>query len=90
MRYTSPYIFAKVKKLPFKYVNFVLPFILSCLMSGIISFVNLAHHLGWVDGLFHLWLSSWLFSWCIAFPTVLILLPIVRRITACFVDVSIH
>lgn len=86
----SPYIFAKVKKLPFKYVNFVLPFILSCLMSGIISFVNIVHHMGWVEGLFQIWLSSWLFSWGVAFPTVLILLPIVRRITACFVDVSIH
>jgi len=84
----SPYIFGTVPKLSAKYATVVIPFILSFLMSGLISLINIIHNIGFVDHLATVWVSAWFFSWCVAFPAVLILLPIVRRITARLVDFS--
>ena len=84
----SPYIFGTVPKLPAKYAAVVIPFILSFLMSGLISFINIIHNIGFVDHFATVWVSAWFFSWCVAFPAVLILLPIVRRITVRLVDFS--
>ncbi|KHF76479.1 hypothetical protein PJ15_3235 [Acinetobacter sp. neg1] len=33
----------------------------------------------------HIWLSAWGISWLIAFPVLLLVLPIVRKITFLFV-----
>ncbi|MDX5405661.1 MAG: DUF2798 domain-containing protein [Chromatiaceae bacterium] len=59
----------------------LMPFILSILMTCVISLVSIIKALG-LDG-FSIagWLSAWLWSWCVAFPTLLILLPLVRRFT---------
>lgn len=84
----SPYIFGTVPKLSAKYATVVIPFILSFLMSGLISLINIIHNIGFVDHLATIWVSAWFFSWCVAFPAVLILLPIVRRITVRLVDFS--
>ena len=84
----SPYIFGTVPKLSAKYATVVIPFILSFLMSGLISLINIIHNIGFVDHFATVWVSAWIFSWCVAFPAVLILLPIVRRITARLVDFS--
>ena len=84
----SPYIFGNVPKLPAKYAAVVIPFILSFMMSGLISMINIIHNIGFVEHFATVWISAWFFSWCIAFPAVLILLPIVRRITARLVDFS--
>lgn len=59
----------------------LMPFILSILMTCVISFVSIIKALGF-DGFTTIgWLSAWLWSWGIAFPTLLILLPLVRRFT---------
>ena len=84
----SPYIFGSVPKLPAKYAAVVIPFILSFMMSGLISMINIIHNIGFVEHFAAVWISAWFFSWCVAFPAVLILLPIVRRITARLVDFS--
>ena len=88
MMSNSPYIFGSVPKLPAKYAAVLIPFILSFLMSGLISLINIIHNIGFVEHFAAVWISAWIFSWCIAFPAVLILLPIVRRITARLVDFS--
>ena len=49
---------------------------------------NIIHNIGFVEHFAAVWISAWFFSWCVAFPAVLILLPIVRRITARLVDFS--
>ena len=81
-------IFAGIPKLPAKYAAWIMPFILSALMSATISMINLWKNVGWFDGFFTKWFSVWLFSWMIAFPTVLIFLPLVRRFTGLFVDLT--
>lgn len=59
----------------------LMPFILSILMTCVISFVSIIKALG-LDGFTPAgWLSAWLWSWSVAFPTLLILLPLVRRFT---------
>ena len=46
----SPKIIGKIPKLSARWAAIVVPFILSCLMSGIISCVNMLRNLGWFDG----------------------------------------
>ena len=81
-------IFGKIPKLQAKWAMVVIPFILSCLMSGIISLINMLRNLGWIDGFFQLWIHNWMISWAFAFPIVLVLLPLVRRVAGVFVDMS--
>ena len=49
-------------------------------MSGIVSAIVTFHHLGISTASFFEWLPAWGFSFAVAFPTVLIVNPIVRRI----------
>ena len=65
---------------------FIVEFILSCLMSGIISFINMLRNLGWIDGFISLWFHNWMISWAIAFPIVVTLLPFVRKFAGLLVD----
>lgn len=81
-----PMMFGNTPKLPLKWANVVIPFFLSCLMSGIISFINMLRNLGWYDGFMAFWFESWMISWVIAFPVVLVLLPWVRKFASKFVD----
>ncbi len=75
-------------KLPAKYAAWVMPLILSGLMSATLSFMNLLMNIGVIDGFAVKWLSTWLFSWLIAYPVVLIFLPFVRRLTSLIVDMT--
>ncbi|RYG61833.1 MAG: DUF2798 domain-containing protein [Alphaproteobacteria bacterium] len=79
-----------MRKLPAKYNVVAVPFLLSIVMSGVISLIATVRALGLVDGLLGLWLHAWAFSWCIAFPTVLVVLPTVRRIVGVFVEKPGH
>lgn len=89
MQTERPMIIGNIPKLPAKWANIIVPFILSCLMSGIISFINMLRNLGWIDGFITLWLHNWMISWAFAFPIVLVLLPLVRKVTAKLVDLSV-
>lgn len=81
-------IIGNIPKLPAQYAAWIMPLLLSGLMSATISMLNLWKNLGMIDGFLSKWFSIWLFSWAIAYPTVLIFLPIVRRLTALIVDMS--
>jgi hypothetical protein len=39
-----------------------------------------------VPGLLHVWLGAWGLSWLVAFPTLLLVLPVVRRATDALVE----
>ena len=84
----TPKMIGNIPKLPLKWMGIIMPFILSCLMSGIISMINMLRNLGWIDGFLALWFHNWMISWAIAFPVVVTLLPFVRRFTGLFVDLS--
>lgn len=77
-----------ITKLPAQYAAWILPLILSFLMSGSLSFVNMWMSLGFIPEFLHKWLVTWMFSWLIAYPLVLVLLPFVRRLTGLIVDMQ--
>lgn len=49
---------------------------MSLIMSGAISFINL----GFVDNFITIWFHAWVVAYAIAFPSVLIVFPIARRL----------
>lgn len=75
-----------LRKLPARYAGIVMPLLLSIFMSGIVSFVSTLHGIGMTHGLLHTWLGAWGWSWMIAFPTVLVVLPVVRNLTRLLVE----
>ncbi|KLO01948.1 hypothetical protein ABN09_13350, partial [Morganella morganii] len=68
-------------KLPQRALIFLVPFFLSLVMSGIVSFISTVKALGFSWQLVSPWLTSWGISWAIAFPTVLFVLPFARKLS---------
>ncbi|TGE00773.1 DUF2798 domain-containing protein [Methylobacterium nonmethylotrophicum] len=70
------------KRLPARYAPLVTAFLLSVMMTGIVSAIATLLSLGVTpDALLH-WPRAWGFSWLVAFPTLLLVLPLVRRVAA--------
>ena len=74
------------RKLPARYAAIVLPFFLSCIMTCLISGISTLRGVGLAPGVLQLWLGSWGLSWLIAFPTLMAVLPFVRRLTSKVVE----
>ncbi|MCA1440653.1 DUF2798 domain-containing protein [Ensifer sp. IC4062] len=74
-----------IKKLPSRYAVVVMPLILSVLMSGIVSAVSTLMNAGW-DQFAATWPHAWGASWLIAYPSLMLLLPVVRRIVGVLVE----
>ena len=72
-------------KLPARYAAVVMPFFLSVIMTFVVSFISTLRGAGLGYGFLPLWLGSWGLSWLVAFPTLLLVLPVVRRVTAAVV-----
>ena len=68
--------------IPARYGHIVFSALLSAMMSFIVSGFSLWRAVGFTDGLPGLWLGAWLGSWAIAFPAVLVVAPIARRLVA--------
>lgn len=49
---------------------------MSFIMSGAISFINV----GFVGNFIDIWFHAWLVAYAIAFPSVLLLFPIARKL----------
>ncbi|MFD2205281.1 DUF2798 domain-containing protein [Kiloniella antarctica] len=54
-------------------------FLLSGMMSSIVTFIAIVQTIGFTHGLFITWLETWLSSWVVAFPVVLVVAPLVRK-----------
>jgi hypothetical protein len=76
----------RLRKLPARYAGIVMPLILSIVMTSVISFISTVRSVGIPPDIVRLWLGAWALSWVVAFPTLLLVLPIVRRATAAVVD----
>ena len=83
---TRPRAARSFRKLPRRYAGLVLAFLLSLLMTCIVSFVSTARGVGLGAGFVRIWLEAWGLSWATAFPVLLGVLPIVRRATAALVE----
>lgn len=68
--------------IPARFAPILFGLILSGLMSCIVAGIATLRALGVGPEFLTTWMSSWLFSWVIAFPTVLFVAPLTRRIVA--------
>lgn len=71
-----------------RYAPYLFGFILSGLMSLLVSGIAVLRQAGFAADLPGHWLMAWLPAWAIAFPTVLVVAPLTRRLVARLVDPS--
>jgi hypothetical protein len=73
-------------KLPARYAAIVMPLVLSVLMSFVVSGISTLRSLGPTPAFVATWPGTWAISWLVAFPTLLAVLPLVRKIVALAVE----
>lgn len=66
--------------IPKKYEQLLFGFLLSGLMSLMVSGISTAIAKDWDSGFLNLWMSAWITAWTFAFPAVLFVAPLTRRI----------
>ena len=71
-----------MRKLPARLALPVTGFFLTFIMTCVISGVSTATALGPTDAFLRHWPAAWMSSWAVAFPTVLVVMPLVRRIVS--------
>ena len=72
--------------IPKRFTGQVFSFFMALLMSGIMSFVISAFNVGWVDGIALIWLRAWALAFAVAFPTIILITPVVRKLVAMVVS----
>lgn len=73
--------------IPARFEPVVFVFILSGLMSFLVSGISTLRAAGAVENFPALWLAAWLTSWLVAFPVALAVVPVTRRIVRRLVKV---
>ena len=73
-------------KVPARFAGLVMPLLLSILMTCIVSFICTLSAVDITNKFFLIWMGAWGLSWMAAFPTLLLILPVVRKITAAIVE----
>ena len=66
--------------IPKKYEQLLFSFLLSGLMSLMVSGISTLRATGVINGFFTLWISAWITAWVFAFPVVIFVAPLTRRI----------
>jgi hypothetical protein len=74
------------QKLPARYNHIAIPLALSFLMTFIVSGISTFSGVGFTAGVAEKWMQAWGLSWVVAFPIMLFVLPLVRRMVAVFVE----
>lgn len=74
------------RRLPARYGALVMPVVLSILMSLVVSGVSTLKSLGIGPAFVSTWPTAWFLSWLVAFPTLLLVLPLVRWIVGLVVE----
>ncbi len=74
------------RKLPARSRHIVTPMILSFLMSGIVASIATIRATGMAPDLGAIILQAWAMSYVVAFPTALVVMPIVRWIVDLIVE----
>lgn len=70
------------KKLPARYGAMLMPLVLSCLMTFVVSGIASLRAVGPSPAFLTVWMQSWPLSWLVAYPVLILLLPVVRRVVA--------
>jgi Protein of unknown function (DUF2798) len=75
-----------MQKLPARYHWLVLPMVMTAIMTCVISGISIARLRGIGDGFVEAWLPSWGLSWIVAFPVLIAIMPVVRRVVGLLVE----
>jgi len=67
--------------IPRKFQSIVFAFFMGLLMSCLMSFVVTTFNVGMVENLITIWLEAWGVAFSVAFPTIIVVAPIVRRLS---------
>ncbi|WP_147126989.1 DUF2798 domain-containing protein [Shimia ponticola] len=66
--------------IPKRFAPVAFGFVLSGLMSLIVSGLSTVRTVGLTEAFLGLWGGNWLTSWAVAFPVVLVVAPLARKI----------
>ncbi len=69
-------------RIPHRFSPIVFGFLLSGFMSLIVAGIATLRAIGFHPDFVPRWTGAWLPSWCVAFPVVLFIAPVVRRLAA--------
>ena len=83
---TNQTTFFGLPKLPARYASVVLPFFLTCVMTCVVSGISTLRVAGIGPGVLGTWLVSWGLSWAVAYPSMLLVLPSVKKLAAALVS----
>ena len=68
--------------IPQKYQRFVFSFFMALLMSCLMSLVITLFNVGIKDNILFIWLKAWGFAFVVAFPAVILVSPVVHKLTS--------
>jgi Protein of unknown function (DUF2798) len=71
--------------IPARFAPLAFGFVLSCMMSLLVSGIATFRNVGLIDGFLAIWMGAWLPSWLIAFPVVLAVAPLARQVVSSLV-----
>ena len=71
---------------PKRYEMILFAFLMSLFMAGFMSFIVTLINMGFVDGILYFWLEAYWKAFLVAFPTIIIVVPQVRKITSKFIE----
>ena len=74
------------RRLPARAAGVLTPLLLSLLMTFIVSAIATLRSVGLTPDVHWVWLGAWGMSWLVAFPTLLLVLPLVRRVVGRMVE----
>lgn len=63
-----------------RYGPLLFALILSCVMTLLVSGLSTWRAVGLAPAFTQLWLGAWITSWSVAFPLVLVIAPLTRRL----------
>ena len=72
--------------IPQRYTGYVFAFFMSLIMSGVMSLFISLINVGFIDGIFWLWMKAWGMAFIVAFPCGVVVNPLVRRLVWLVVD----
>jgi hypothetical protein len=71
----------KSRSISRKYQPIVFAFFMALVMSCLMSFVVTTVNVGFVSNLLPIWLKAWGVAFSVAFPTIIVVAPIVRKLS---------
>jgi hypothetical protein len=75
-----------MRKLPARFNVVAMPFVLSILMSCLVSLIATLRATGFDGFALISWMQAWGLSWMVAFPALFIMLPLARKVVATVVE----